>query len=368
MQRVTILPMERIAFLFAIACVFAGCSTDLDINAPYKNVTVVYGLLDQRQEVQYVKINKAYLGEGDALVYAQIADSNEWADGDITVARVHRVLNGTRVGTFDLEATTFTDREPGVFYAPNQKLYKFVDNTSYDPIVTSPEIVPVYLDQESTYELELVVKGETVSATTTIVDNFSIQGPDQSLNTVMNLKDGLGYQDWIFNWNAGHDGKRYEASYRFKYQEIRDGVVGDTMSITRAMGRVVSSNTSGTEEMQRTLEAEAFYSTIGSSILADPTVTNRRYCGIDLVIDVANDEFHTYLSLTEPVSGIVQDRPTYTNIVNGVGLFGSRYTREVITKRLGGSSLAELVNGQYTGALLFCSSFPQDQGGSVSCP
>ena len=96
--------MERIAFLFAIACVFAGCSTDLDINAPYKNVTVVYGLLDQRQEVQYVKINKAYLGEGDALVYAQIADSNEWADGDITVARVHRVLNGTRVGTFDLTA------------------------------------------------------------------------------------------------------------------------------------------------------------------------------------------------------------------------------------------------------------------------
>ena len=363
------MPMDRIAFLFAIACVFAGCSTDLDINAPYKNVTVVYGLLDQRDSVQYIKINKAYLGEGDALVYAQIADSNEWADGDITVARVHRVLNGNRIGTpFNLEPATFTDREPGVFYAPNQKLYKFVDNTPYDPIITSPAIVPVYLDQESSYELELVVKGETVSATTSIVDNFSIQGPDRDTSIVMNLKNGLGYQDWIFNWNAGHDGKRYEASYRFKYQNIRDGVFSDTLSITRAMGRVVSSNTSGTEEMQRTLEAEAFYSTIGSSIPVDPTVTNRRYCGIDLVISVANDEFHTYLSLTEPVSGIVQDRPTYTNIVNGVGLFGSRYTREVIGKRLGGSSLAELVNGPYTGALLFCSSFPEDQGGSVSCP
>ena len=360
--------MKRIAFLFVIAGVLAGCSTDLDINAPYKNVTVVYGLLNQLEPVQYIKINKAYLGAGDALIYAQIADSNEWAESDITVARVHRVLNGNRVGTFDLEPTQFTSRDPGVFYyTSGQRIYKFADNTGYPPVNLGGVSVPVYLDQESKYELELVVKGETISATTSIIDKFNVQGPDQDLSVVMNLKNSLGYQDWIFNWTSGVDGKRYEASYRFNYQNVTDSGISDTISIIKPMGRVVSSNTAGTEAMERVLEAESFYSTVASSIPNDPTVTRRIYCGIDLVIAVANDEFHTFLSLTEPVSGIVQDRPSYSNITNGYGVFGSRYSREITGKRLGGSSLEELVNGQYTAGLLFCSPFPQDQGGANSC-
>lgn len=345
--------MKRIAFLFVIASVLAGCSTDLDINAPYKNVTVVYGLLNQLDSVQYVKINKAYLGAGDALVYTQIADSNEWADGDITVARVHRVLNGNRVGTFNLEQTTFTNREPGIFYSPNQKMYKFVDNTGYPPLNLAGVAVPVYLDQESTYELELVIKGETISSTTSIVDKFNVQGPDQDLSIDMNLKNSLGYQDWIFNWTSGVDGKRYEASYRFNYREVRGTDTTEVKSITRAMGRVVSSNTGGTEAMERILEAESFYSTVASGIPTDPTVTSRIFVGIDLVIDVANDEFHTFLSLTEPISGIVQDRPSYSNVVNGIGLFGSRFQRQIIGKQLGGSSLVELADGTYTAQLGF---------------
>lgn len=354
--------MKNIVFLLAAVGILSSCSTDLDINAPYKNITVVYGLLNQRDSIQYIKINKAYLGEGDALLFAQIADSNQWADADITVAQVHRVQNGTRMGTFQLEPTIFTNREPGVFYSPDQKLYKFVDPEIYDSLSINGDRIKVYLDQESTYELELVVKGETISATTTIIDDFSFQGADQNPDVPINLRSSNSYQNWALNWTSGRDGKRYEVSYRFNYREFRGSDSSDVLSITRPMGRSISSNTGSTEPMERTLESELFYSSLSGNITSDPTVTKRKFVSLDLLVAVANDEFHTYLSLTEPVSGIIEDRPTYSNIVNGVGLFGSRYNRDIIGKELNGISLNELISGQYTAQLLFC--LP----GSQSCP
>src|SRR6188768_905082 len=117
--------MKHLLYLSIAIATLAGCSTELDINAPYKDITVVYGLLNMRDSVHYVKINKAFLGEGDAYVYAQIPDSNEWEDGAITTARMHRLENGERTEAFELTPTTITDREPGIFYSPNQKVYTF---------------------------------------------------------------------------------------------------------------------------------------------------------------------------------------------------------------------------------------------------
>jgi len=38
----------------------SACSTDLDVIGDYKETMIVYGLLDQAQDTQYVKINKAF--------------------------------------------------------------------------------------------------------------------------------------------------------------------------------------------------------------------------------------------------------------------------------------------------------------------
>ena len=42
---------------------FSSCESDLDINSKWEEVTVVFGLLDQSQEKQYIRINKAFLGK-----------------------------------------------------------------------------------------------------------------------------------------------------------------------------------------------------------------------------------------------------------------------------------------------------------------
>ena len=45
---------------------------------------------------------------------------------------------------------------------------------------------------------------------------------------------------------------------------------------------------------------------------------------MDFIIAVAADELNTYMEVNEPSNSIVQERPDYTNITNGIGLFSSR--------------------------------------------
>jgi hypothetical protein len=101
--------MKRTAITFGLAATLCGCSSELDINAPYKDITIVYGLLDSRDPIQFIKVNKAFLGEGDAYVFAQIPDSNEWGDA-VGYARVHRKLKRTSGG--HLRLARHLDHEP----------------------------------------------------------------------------------------------------------------------------------------------------------------------------------------------------------------------------------------------------------------
>ncbi|MFN3874859.1 MAG: hypothetical protein ACK4L7_02980, partial [Flavobacteriales bacterium] len=61
------------AALMALS-LLGACSTELDVNEPYKDISIVYGLLNQRDSLHFVKINKAFLGEGNALDMARVRD------------------------------------------------------------------------------------------------------------------------------------------------------------------------------------------------------------------------------------------------------------------------------------------------------
>ena len=337
------------SLLFLIAALtFAGCSTELEVNAPYEDITVVYGLMDASEPIQYIKINKAFLGEGDALVYAQIPDSNEYSGEAIEHARVHRVEDGQITATFDLQDTVI-DRDPGVFYSPH-RLYYFLDEAI--PILVGQDTSYfLYLRQDAEYELDLKVKGKDLNARSTIVNTFNFTGPT-FVNPVA-FRSASGYVPYTIRWNSARDGKRYEISWRFNYSEVSGG---DTIykSIEQRLGQQTVTNSQTPQGMELTMQGEDFYRLLGERIAANSSanVSDRIFHDLEFVITVANDEFHTVLTLSEPVSGIVEERPSYSNVENGHGIFASRYTR-TISKDLNTNSLVELRTGQYTGNLLF---------------
>lgn len=359
--------MQRTATFLGLCAILSACSTDLDINAPYKNVTVVEGLLNMRDSIHYIKINKGFLGEGDALVYAQIQDSNEWNGNAIEYARVVRRLNGQEVGTFALLDTVVENREPGTFYAPTQRIYYFMDSYRETRMIGGVPTT-LYLDGNSEYHVELKIKGEEIVGNTTIVNDFSFQQADQSADQVINLLSGSDFGTFELNWTTGRNGKRYVADYRVNYREVRNGIPGDLRSITRRIGTVVKSGFGTSEPMAVTIDGRQFYEDLAASIPNDSQVQQRIFLGVDFVVSVANDEFHTFLTLTEPISGIIEDRPSYSNITNGYGILGSRYVKTVKSKRLGANSLAQLATGDITGHLRFCSGLDGDVLSPHHCP
>ena len=318
----------------------SGCSTDLEVNAPYKEITVVYGLPNRTDRTHWVRINKAFLGEGDAFVYAQIPDSNEYAEGQLQNAIVEELDNGNVVNTYTLQDTILNNRVEGVFNAPQHKLYYF--RTTQD------------INADHTLRFKVTAKGQEVSATTAIVNDFTIYPSVANTSVKIGLVNSGGYLDYEVKWTSGKDGRRYQVNHVFQYAEVRNGTDTTFKAISLNTGTLVTGGLDGGEAMATTIDGEDFFQTIGSIIQPDASVEKRIFYGLDLVWWVASDEFHTYLQLADPVSGIVEDRPDFTNVTNGYGLYGSRYYKSVNRKQFNPETADELVNGPFTGTLQFC--------------
>ena len=327
---------------------FGGCSSDLDVTAPYEQITVVYGLLDRNDNLHWVKINKAFLGDGDAYQYASIPDSTEYRDEELSGFVANVEADGSPGGEQYPLRDTIVDRVPGLFAYPQHKMYCFNAN----------------LNEDTRYGVFLNVKGKTVRAYTNLVNDFLVQSATGNLNTAINFVIGGSYVPYSPKWFTGDNGKRYEVSFRFHYDEVKaDGTTELNKTFTSLIGTQVTSGAGG-DLLEVSLNGELFYQAVRSNIppAAESGVTCRYFRGIDLLWAVAGPDLHTYLLLANPISGIVEERPDYSNIEGGFGLFSSRLFKMVgsdsgdqnTRKALGPASLDELVSGQYTGDRGFC--------------
>src|SRR5690606_31911269 len=77
--------------------------------------------LNQNDSIHYIKVSKAFLGEGDALSFAQVYDSLYYDDN--VVVQMEEYINDNLIKTITLRDTTGIEKEPGIFAYPNQKLY-----------------------------------------------------------------------------------------------------------------------------------------------------------------------------------------------------------------------------------------------------
>src|SRR5688500_9231097 len=75
----------KYAFVFLLlSFLLFSCEQDFDVTADYQEIPVVYGLLNQQDippnNYHYIRIQKGYLIEGNALVAAGVADSVYYSD------------------------------------------------------------------------------------------------------------------------------------------------------------------------------------------------------------------------------------------------------------------------------------------------
>jgi hypothetical protein len=329
-----------ILVVFCTSLLFDSCSTDFDINAEPKDITVVYGLLNQAETAQYIKITKAYLGDEDALVMAQNPENSSY--GDNLSVSLEEWKNGIKNTTYYFSKTTITDKESGIFYFPNQDVY--IANI---PLLKNDCIYKLFITNNLT--------GKLISSETTLVNEalFKLKIPMTGANIGFVNNDGE-YVASEVKWITAKNGRLYEPVFRFHYSDsnITTQVRDTTKYVDWILGSSKSNKLDGNEELSIAYDGESFFRILQGRIPLEPNLIKRRAIRVELIMSMGGDELSTYIDVNKPSSSIVQERPAYSNISNGIGIFSARY-KKVYKFNLSPATRIALINNIYTQALDF---------------
>lgn len=314
--------------LFLILPLLFSCETDFDVNANWKNVTIVYGLIDPNNEDQLIKINKAYLGQGDAIQMASISDSTNYDPSNLIV-KIHRVREQV-FNTYDTLSTvvltdTVLDKDDGLFSTDDNIIYTFKKPSSF-------------YNTNSIYVLEILnlSSGQKVTSETEIINSFSFESLNPSFEWGLyngELADSLRFRTKNIEWQNSKNGVIYQLDILINYLE--SGIV-NSLSWSQPIVEYSSGN------MSLKIKGDQFFQFLENNL---DNNTTKQFLNLDLVMTIGAQDLKTYIDVNQPFSGIVQERPVFSNIDNGVGLFSSRYTYDDIKGiELTNSTLNYMIN------------------------
>lgn len=336
--------MKNLKFfsLFAFVGLVFSCETDVDINAPYKKIPIVYGLLDEGDSIHYVKITKTFSGQGNAYDFAQVPDSSyfEFVDATIEV-----IVNNSVQNTYTLTDTILTNKDTdGVFYAPEQKVYYFIE----------PNLNP-----EALYRLKLNLdEGDVLSqAETRLISGISITQPSNVNPTInmasANSSETNNYSTQSVIFSGSEVGTIYGLTFRMYYDEYYSETNYETKYFSWNLGNITNPNLNSNADKTFRLLGEIFFQQVKDNVPDDPSVLKRLVRDIEFRMAVGTEDLQTYIEVSEPVSGVVQNKPDFTNIENGKGIFSSRNLYSRTGFKFNKNTLTELCRGQYTGPKKF---------------
>ncbi len=363
-------------FAFAVvALLFSSCETEVELNAPYKSTTVVYGLLDPVQDTQWIKINRTFLGDGNNFDYALVRDSSEYDFSEFKRLVVEEYLDGNKTNEWALQEKEITNKSiNGIFYGPLQTVYFFR---------------PAALNQNAEYRLVIdFFDREDVEATTPLVqpNEITFVNLTSSQGLTISMATKTGENSFEFNtlersFRPDDSAPFYEVVVRFNYTEKKYTDATHTTLVSETPKHVdyfcgsYTSEDSESGKIRYTVDGEAFFNLLGNTLTNDPSIVYQigtydptftpapeTQC-FETIIYAGGSELYTYIQVNTPTSGVVQERPTYSNVSNGIGLFSSRSTAAIRDIPLINSNPQQVPNtgnalafrfSEYTNMLNFC--------------
>ena len=328
---------ESKSFLFAMFALCAAsmfsCSTNFNVNAPYKEENAVYGLLEIHNNAQIIKIGKVFQnGNGVSASQAAKQMDSLYQKDSLQVTLSDNITGATT----RLIKFYNTQKQPGYFASPGQYLY------------TTP--AGFVLDHLHAYQL-LVYDTKTKAqsqATTFVVNDIQPIHPYHGASIGLDLTPTHYYN---VSFGPGNNAVTYDVNIYIPVREYRISdsalVKSDTLVYNVTTAYPVIPGTT----VAKAFQGIQFYQFIGASLKVDPTVF-RKMDSLDFEITGAATDFANYIQVNQPTQGIVQKKPDYTNITNGVGIFSSRLITN-IKAPLTGSAYGLLNTSPYSQGLNF---------------
>jgi len=321
---------------------FSACKSDFEVNDKWSDSPVVFCVIDKSQDMQYVKVNKSFLGKLPASDMASVSDSLFY-NCDVQV-KLNRKQGNSVLKTWNFRKVDSIPKESGYFASDKNSIW-----------VGTPDISSDYV-----YELEvnidngrIIAKGETG-----VVDGVKIKTPDERAPKIELARYN---NDFTVVYSMGKNSNLVQTCVYFNYLEVKN--TGDTVSKTIEIYNnteyKVSASTFTTVEQAFTVAS--FYSSLAAQINAnDETVVKRLVRMPDCItfaVSSADENLYTYMQVTKPSGGIAQDRPIFTNIyvdpesklsnTTAYGLVASRYTVS-LSKAVGSETLDSIARGIHT--------------------
>lgn len=352
-------------FVVSVFLMLGSCSTDLDLTADWKDITVVYGLLDQGRDTQYVRVNRAFLGQEDAAQMAQVPDSLKYKSASVRIDAYD--ANGTMVNTMQFTKLTNVPKDTGYFASAGHEVFAYLTPGGSG------------LNTSHTYKLTVTndETGKEVTAETKICSGLSISKPrsSQTLYALANAQlEPYESQNNYVGWTTGANTRRYQVYLKYRWINVvfsgTDTIdVPDSVQIY--LGEERGTRLDGGESLKLNWGTQKFFDIVEDYIKKDANynanVYYRKSGSLDVIIQIAGDELDTYMEVNEPSTGIIQERPEYTNMVSednsAVGVFSARYTQVRNMDGITANSIKKL----QTLDLLFCDPSPSTTN-PVPCP
>ena len=318
---------KNISFISMIILFLASCSTKVDIYSDYKEIPVVYGLIEAEADTNFVKITKAFCGNNDnpinAFEVAQIYDSSEYPgklDAFIVELKSNYGQSYHPTGRkFDLDTLTLHDKKEGLFYSPLQKVYYTRERFNVN-----------HGTERYRYKLYVVKPdSDTVTAETGVVGGDVRVGQTQ---VSFQSAPTEAVSSLIFS--STEEAVIYEIGMQFRYREGHTGQPMVTKEVHWSFG---ARTLGGYEKVENTDDLyRVYYSlntlfnylerAIGNDTVWDENHPNvvRYMDDMTVFIAAAGEDFNNYYQYLQSSQNGLSLSSEYSNVEGGVGLFSSR--------------------------------------------
>ncbi|MGZ6539669.1 MAG: hypothetical protein ACXVEB_14935, partial [Bacteroidia bacterium] len=287
---------------------------------------------------------------GNAYLYALMKDSTQFKNPlDV---KIKCDVSGI---TYNLTPANYIIKDPGLFFYDTTGTGTNQTNVIYKMVTDGAPGHP-HLNTNSIYELT-ATNGETgtvvTSKTLIVPDIGSFLAPNPAGSTFSFVIAGF-YPNYKFKveWMSAPNARQYQVILRLHYTDsTTSGNVAKYLDYQ--MPALTTDGLSGGEDLSVELYGRDFYKYIGTTLSDYSGLILRKTGNVDVLLVSGADDLVTFIDVNKPSTGIIQERPEFTNIVNGLGLFSSRLNKAPFSRPLSGSSLDSLSGGQYTCKLKF---------------
>jgi hypothetical protein len=343
--------------LLGATLAISSCSEDFEVAAPYKNVTVVYGILDPLDTAHYIRIYKAFLDENkSAIDMSKVADSSYDPAADLVVTmktftdeagknQVGGIVTLTQV---EMEkegfVKNFPANEQGFYQAPN-KAYKLVMPLDpyrfYRLVIQNVKTGNV----DSSGLVKIVNPDSTKGANRFYINSFTKSG-----YTIDFSKTMLNTPTYSLIGNVPLNGRFVEGMMRFHYQEKN---ISTNSTVSKYVDYNFAEYNGTSTQFDLKVENKNIYAYLRDAIGVAPANIERYMDSLDFYIYAANEELYTYREVNLAQGGGIaadQIKPYYTNIkgTNALGILGSRTYRSYFNAAISDVTMDSLQQNSLT--------------------